>query len=155
MTTLETGKLGLSSQEVDQERSKIIKAVLTRAGITPGKTVGPCDMTGHHTERTPQEIHRGAVLDAITMANCLLCYGQWADWDRHAAGYQTQQIWSTRGYGPTQTYGYSQEQNDAYHLTKQECDQIWHAQRERMKSAKVLTGVHTDPDGASYNAIIW
>lgn len=151
-----TGPVGLSDQEIDQEKHDIFVAMCKRNNLDP-------DDCGSHVgsgcKYTPTEIHRNQVLGAMSMANTLLCYdgafyGR-SKWDKYAYKYQTQQAWDDRGYGPVRTFGYNKVQNEAYHLTPEETDAIWKAQSERISKAKIIRGVHTDEDGFSYNAVQW
>ena len=134
-----TGKLGLSDPEIEKERQDIFEAMC---------------------KRTPTELHRGLVLDAMKMANTLLCYDGALygrnKWDtKYAPEYHSKQIWDDRGYGAPRKYGCNKVQNEAYHLTHEETDAIWKAQAERFIYAKVVPNVHRDEDGCSYNAIKW
>lgn len=153
MRTFKTGKLGLSRDEIKQERDAIHAAMCKRHDLDPNSCDSMCG-TGHFY--TPSEIHRNSVLDAIDMANSCLCYGYGKDyWNKYASEYQSQELWSYRYGEPVNKYGYNKTQNGAYHLTKAETDAIWTAQKERIAKATILYNVHTDYEGVSYNSIQW
>lgn len=155
MSHFKSGPLGLSTKEIETEKFAIKEAVCKRHGMS---TDDMCLTT--FSQRTPTEIHREAVLDAMRMANCLLCYdgplhGK-TRWDtEYAPEYQVQHIWDDRGYGPVRKFGCNKVQNEAYHLTQEETEVIWKAQAERVSKAKILHNVHIGADGESYNAIQW
>lgn len=155
MRTFKLGPLGLTTKEIEQEQFAIKEAVCKRHGMS---TDDMCRTT--FSQRTPTEIHREAVLDAMRMANCLLCYdgplhGK-TKWDiKYAPEYHAQHIWDDRGYGPVRKFGCNKVQNEAYALTQEETEAIWKAQAERISKATILHNVHTGADGESYNAIHW
>lgn len=156
MRTFKTGPLGLSDQEIDKEKRELFVAMCKRNNLDPDDSGS---QIGCGCKYTPTEIHREQVLWAMKMANTILCYdgafhGK-SKWDTYAYKYQTQQAWDDRGYGPVRKFGFNKVQNEAYHLTQEETDAIWKAQGERISKAKILTGVHTDEDGFSYNAVQW
>lgn len=137
----DTGKLGLSRDEIKAERSQIEEAICARS----------VDEEGNHPDiaytwfRTPQEVHRLRVLDAMETANCCLCYGD--RWNQYGSDY----LLSNRTDNPK----IGEELKQAHALTLEELDAVYKAQQERMKHAVIKTNVFTDDEGCSYNSIDW
>ena len=137
----ETGKLGLSHDELKDERGKIEDAVCARS----------VDEDGNHPNIaytwlcTPQEVHRLRVIDAMEMANCCLCYGY--GWERYGSNY----LLSDNTTNPK----ISEELKQAHALTLEEVDAVYKAQEERINHANIKTNVFTDDEGCSYNSIDW
>lgn len=137
----DTGKLGLSCDEIKVERNQIEEAICARS----------VDEDGNHPDiayswfRTPQEVHRLRVLDAMDMANCCLCYGY--GWNKYSSDY----LLSNRTDSPK----IGEELKQAYALTLEELDAVYKAQQERISHAEIRRNVHTDSEGCSYNSIVW
>lgn len=137
----ETGKLGLSRDELKAERGKIEDAICARS----------VDEDGNHPNIaytwlcTPQEVHRLRVIDAMEMANCCLCYGY--GWERYGSNY----LLSDNTTNPK----ISEELKQAHALTLEEVDAVYKAQEERISHANIKTNVFTDDEGCSYNSIDW
>ena len=137
----ETGKLGLSRDEIKAETSQIEKAICARS----------VDDDGNHPDiaytwfRTPQEVHRLRVLDAMEMANCCLCYGY--VWENHSSDF----LLPNRTDNPK----ISEELKQTHALTIEEIDAVYKAQQERISHANIRKNVFTDSEGCSYNSIDW
>ena len=137
----DTGKLGLSSDEIKAEYIQIKEAICARS----------VDEDGNHPDtpfvwfQTPQENHRLRVLDAMEMANCCLCYGY--GWERYSADYLIPY--------DTGNPKVSDELRQAHALTPEEIDAVYKAQQERISHAVIRHNVHTDSEGCSYNSIDW
>ena len=147
-----TGRLGLSTQEIEKELKELFQAMCRRRGLDPddcGSKIG----TGHFY--TPTELHREQVLWAMSMANSILCYGGTKEqWNRHAWKYQAQEVWQRDGLGLTRKFGYNKVQNEAYALTAIETDKIWEAQKERMSKATIVPYV-VDDEEETLNGVRW
>ena len=137
----ETGKLGLSDDEIKAEKKRIEDAICARS----------VDEDGNHPRspfvwfRTPQEDHRLRVLDAMDMANCCLCYGY--GWENHSSDF----LLSNRTDNPK----ISEELRQAHALTLEEIDAVYRAQQERISHANIRKNVFTDSEGCPYNSIEW
>lgn len=67
-----TGKLGLSTPEIEKERKELFQTMCRRRGLDPDDCSSKIG-TGHFY--TPTELHREQVLWAMSMANSILFYG--------------------------------------------------------------------------------
>lgn len=137
----ETGKLGLSRDELKAEKKQIEEAICARSVDEDGNHPG----IAYTWFCTPQEVHRLRVLDAIEMANCCLCYGY--GWNHYSSNY----LLSDNSSNPKIT----EELRQAHALTLEELDAIYKGQQERMKHAVIKKNVFTDDEGCSYNSIDW
>ena len=147
-----TGRLGLSTPEIEKERKELFQAMCRRRGLDPDDS---SSKTGTGRFYTPTELHREQVLWAMSMANTVLCYhGTKEDWDKHALTYQTQELWHHDGRGLTRKFGYNKVQNEAYALTATETDRIWEAQKERWSKATTVPNVVDDTEG-TLNGVRW
>lgn len=137
----DTGKLGLSYDEIKAETIQIENAICARS----------VDEDGNHPHIaytwfcTPQEEHRLRVLDAMEMANSCLCYGY--GWEKYGSEF----LLSNRTDNPK----ISEELKQAHALTLEEIDAVYKAQQERLSHANIRTNVFTDEEGCSYNSIDW
>ena len=148
-----TGRLGLSTPEIEAEMRDLHVAMCQRRNLDPEDSSSHVG-TGHF--HTPTEIHREQVLWAMRMANSVLCYDGGKDnWATYATEYHHQHLWRTDGLGHVRKFGYNKVQNEAYALSEEETDAIWTAQKARMSRATVLHNVGTDSEGCSYNSIQW
>lgn len=147
-----TGRLGLSTMEIENERKELFQAMCRRRGLDPDDR---SSKTGTGRFYTPSELHREQVLWAMSMANTVLCYhGTKDDWGKHALTYQSHELWQHDGRGLTRKFGYNKVQNEAYALTETETDMIWKAQKERMVKATTVPGVVDDTEG-TLNGVRW
>lgn len=147
-----TGRLGLSTPEIEKERKELFQAMCRRRGLDPDDCSSKIG-TGHFY--TPTELHREQVLWAMSMANSILCYGGTKEqWNRHAWKYQAQEVWQRDGLGLTRKFGYNKVQNEAYALTAIETDKIWEAQKERMSKATIVPYVVNDEE-ETLNGVRW
>ena len=137
----DTGKLGLSDDEIKAEKKRIEEAICARSVDDDGNRPG----FAYTWFRTPQEVHRLRVLDAMSMANCCLCYGY--GWDRHSSDF----LLPNRTDNPK----ISEELKQAHALTLEEIDAVYRAQQERISHANIRKNVFTDSEGCSYNSIEW
>lgn len=137
----DTGKLGLSDDEIKAEGIKINEGICARS----------VDEDGNHPDtpfiwlQTPQEVHRLNVLAAMRMANCCLCYGY--GWERYSGDYLLPY--------DTRNPKVSEELRQAHALTLEELDAVYKGQQERISHANIKTNVFTDDEGCSYNSIEW
>lgn len=137
----DTGKLGLSRDEIKAEGRKIEDAICARS----------VDENGNHPDiayawfRTPQEAHRLRVLEAMRMANCCLCYGY--GWEKYGSEFLLPD--------DTSNPKISEELKQARALTLEEIDAVYKAQEERISHANIRKNVFTDDEGCSYNSIDW
>jgi len=138
---LKLGKVGLSDPEIKKESGEIEYAVQER---NPGVSIA------YFYLQTPQEIHRLAALDAMSMAISLYCYNDLKSWNHYAARFMLplEQAKDPR-------FAMSREQMDAHALSEAELKAIYEAQVDRMKKATIVPNVHTDEDRFSYNGINW
>lgn len=140
------GPIGLTTEEIQAEERKIWEAVGKRHGMPLPNGCGYL--------RTPSEIHRHAVLDAMRMSNSCICYGN--DLGEYGIKFQFQRLWEIDWSGRVlRKYGYNKAQDEAYSLSGAEVDAIFKAQKERISRGKIIYNVHVDSDGCSYNAIQW
>ena len=137
----ETGKLGLSDDEIKAEKKRIEEAICARSVDEDGSRPG----FAYSWFRTPQEDHRLRVLDAMDMANSCICYGY--GWDRHSSDYLLP--------NNTDNPKTSEELKQAHALTLEEIDAVYKAQQERISHANIRKNVFTDSEGCSYNSIEW
>lgn len=137
----ETGKLGLSDDEIKAEKIQIDKAICARSFDEDGKHPD----IAYTWFRTPQEDHRLRVLDAMSMANCCLCYSY--GWENHSSDF----LLSNRTDNPK----ISEELKQAHALTLEEIDAVYKAQQERISHANIRKNVFIDSEGCSYNSIDW
>lgn len=137
----ETGKLGLSRDEIKAEKNQIEEAICARSVDEDGNHPG----IAYTWFCTPQEAHRLRVLDAMEMANCCLCYGD--GWNKHSSDF----LLPNRTDNPK----ISEELKQAHALTLEEIDAVYKAQQERISHANIRKNVFTDDEGCSYNAIEW
>ena len=107
----DTGKLGLSRDEINAETIQIENAICARS----------VDEDGNHPNIaytwfcTPQEKHRLRVLDAMEMANSCLCYGY--GWEKYGSEF----LLSDDSRNPKIT----EELRYAYALTLEELDAVY------------------------------
>lgn len=144
----ETGKLGLSSPEIDAEVDSMTKRVTardpeaTRTGIA------------YFYLKTPQEIHRSRVLDAMKMAISCLVYRNFGAWQQQKAAFQ--QPWAPLCNVKDPKYLGTQEQHAAWPLTEKELDALWRAQAERLSGATIVHNVLSGrEEGGPYHGIKW
>ena len=137
----ETGKLGLSDDEIKAEKKRIEEAICARSVDEDGSRPG----FAYSWFRTPQEDHRLRVLDAMDMANCCLCYGY--GWNHYSSGY----LLPYDSGSPK----VSEELRQAHALTLEELDAVYRAQQERISHAVIHKNVFTDDEGCPYNSIEW
>lgn len=138
----DTGRLGLSDDEVHAELVSIANAARARY---------PGEHNVYFYMQTPQEIHREQVLMAIRLATSIICYHHDPDWNKYAAEYMFPRPLTAR----EPKFNGTEEQQAARALTQAEWDAIFAAQKERMARAKVIPHVCTDEDGFSYSHIQW
>ena len=147
-----TGRLGLSTPEIEKELKELFQAMCRRRGLDPDDCSSKIG-TGHFY--TPTELHREQVLWAMSMANSILCYGGTKEqWNRHAWKYQAQEVWQRDGLGLTRKFGYNKVQNEAYALTAIETDNIWEAQKERLSKTTIVPYVVNDEE-ETLNGVRW
>jgi hypothetical protein len=132
----ETGSIGLTDKEKEAEekvlRDAIQKRMKTRDII-------------QFKHQTPQEIHRFRVISAMKMADSCIVYGMEYAWEgQYSKQYQQPLSFKTE-----------KEKRDAYALTKEECDAIFKAQKERLAKASIIRNAATDAEEVSYNSVIW
>lgn len=137
----DTGKLGLSDDEIKAEKIQIEEAICARSVDDDGNRPGFAYTWFH----TPQEEHRLRVLDAMDMANCCLCYGY--GWEKYGSDYLLP--------NSTDNPKISEELKRAHALTLEEVDAVYRAQQERISHADIRKNVFTDSEGCSYNSIEW
>ena len=133
----ETGSIGLTDKEKEAEekvlRDAIQKRMKTRDII-------------QFKHQTPQEIHRFRVIDAMKMADSCIVYGVESAWeDQYSKQYQQPLHFKTE----------PKVKRDAFALTKEECDAIFKAQKERLAKASIIRNAATDAEEVSYNSVIW
>jgi len=144
----ETGKLGLSGPEIEAERDAITAEVIkrdeeaTRTGIA------------YFYLKTPQEIHRSRVLDAMkTVVNCLV-NREFGAWQRHKAVFQHPWVPMCNVKDPK--FLGTAEQQEAWMLDEKELDAIWNAQAERLSRATIVRNVVPDTEeGGPYHGVKW
>ena len=144
----ETGRLGLSEPEIEAEREALKAAVCQRDKEAARMGVP------YFYLKTPQEIHRGHVLDAMSMATSCLVYRDFGGWQKQKLSFQ--QPWAPLCNVRDPKFLGSDEQRDAWPLTEKELDAIWHAQSERLARATIAHGViSAEEEGGPYHGIKW
>lgn len=143
----ELGKVGMSDPEIAAEVEQRKKDICARDPEAQKSGVP------YFYLQTPQEIHRDAVIAAMKMANSCICYNNFNGWLSRARFTFMKPIQPANG---SNVPPLTEEQKQAYVLTEQELDRIYAAQSERFKTARVVDGGVTDPDGDfRYKKIIW
>lgn len=147
-TIYETGRLGMSTPEIEEETEAIRQAVMARDSDAARHGVA------YFYLHTPQEIHRVAVLKAMRMAISCLVYRDLCGWLSRKSAY-------TRPYEvlcrvSDAKYLGTQEQRDAHALSEHELNLIWAAQAKRVGQARVVeNAVPGSEDGGPLNGVRW
>lgn len=147
-THYETGKLGLSTPEIEAEMEEIRKAVMARDEEAARNGIA------YFYLHTPREIHRTSVLDAMRMATSCLVYRDFGGWLERRVAYM--RPYSVRCNVSDPKFLGSEEQQQAHALTVAELDAIWHAQSERLQKATVVRNVvGPEEEGGPYHGVRW
>ena len=147
-TKYETGRLGMSSPEIETEMDAIRKEVMSRDSEAMKHGIAYFHL------HTPQEIHRVAVLNAMRMAISCLVYRDLGGWLNRKAAYT--QPYSVHYRVSDGRFLGTQEQRDAHALTDQELNLIWAAQSKRVGQARVVENVVPDSeDGGPIHGVRW
>lgn len=142
-TKYETGKLGLSDPEIEKERTEIDEPIKKKHGVP----------VAYFYLKTPQEIHRENVLDAMRMAISCITYGNWAHWDKYRAQFTGPM---PECNVPDPKFLGTEEQRAAWSLTDEEFDAVFKAQRERLSKATIVRNlVPPEEDGGPLHGIKW
>ena len=147
-TRYETGRLGMSSPEIEEEMEAIRRAVMSRDSDAMRHGVAYFHL------HTPQEVHRVAVLNAMRMAISCLVYRDLAGWLNRKAAYT--RPYETPCRVSDAKYLGTQEQRDAHALSDHELNLVWAAQSKRVGQAKVVENVVPDSeDGGPIHGVLW
>ena len=139
----EIGKIGLSDPEIEEETQSTRQAVIARSG----------EEWDYFYLKTPQEIHRSAVLAAMRMANSCIIYNNFGGWEHQKSKFT--EPWDTRGAREPKYEG-TEEQRKAYALTYAELSSIWSAQCARIAKARIYRNVIPDTEeGGPYHGVRW
>lgn len=134
----ETGRLGLTDKEKEAEVAEIRRAIVNRTGKRESRIM--------FNDKTPQEIHRLRVIDAMGMADSCIVYSMEYEWrEKRAAAFLR----------PFPFSGFPKEKREAFALTEAETEAIFKAQKERLSAAKIHKWVFTDAEGVFYNSVEW
>ena len=147
-THYETGKLGLSTPEIEAEMEEIRKAVMARDEEAARNGIA------YFYLHTPLEIHRTSVLDAMRMATSCLVYKDKTGWTESRLRFTRPYASPVRFTEPK--YEGTAEQRAAYPLTEDELDAIYEAQAVRVKSARIVyNAVPPEEDGGPIHGVRW
>ena len=147
-THYETGKLGLSTPEIEAEMEEIRKAVMARDEEAARNGIA------YFYLHTPREIHRTSVLNAMRTATSCLVYKDKTGWTESRLRFSRPYASPVRFTEPK--YEGTAEQRAAYPLTDAELDAIYEAQAERIKSARIVyNAVPPEEDGGPIHGIRW
>ena len=141
--TYETGKIGLSEPEITAEKQAINDNICQKHGVP----------FGYFYLKTPQEIHRCAVLDAMSMANSYIIYNDFGGWERKKDDFT--RPWDASGAKEPKFAG-TEEQRQAHALSYAELSSIWTAQCARVAKAKIYRSLVPDTEeGGPYHGVKW
>jgi hypothetical protein len=147
-TAYKTGRLGLSTPEIEAEMEEIRQSVIKR---DPEATRHGLAYFYLHT---PQEIHRTSVLNAMRMATSCLVYQDKAGWTASRLRFSRPYASPVRFTEPK--YEGTAEQRAANTLSDAELDAIYEAQSERLKQATVIYNVVSpEEDGGPVHGVRW
>ena len=139
----EMGKIGLSDPEITAEKQAINDRLCEKHGVP----------FGYFYLKTPQEIHRSAVLDAMVMANSFIVYDDFGGWERRKAKFTLP--WDASSAKEPKFAG-TEEQRAAYALSYAELSSIWSAQCARISQARIYRNVIPDSEeGGPYHGVKW
>lgn len=146
--TYELGKLGLSLPEIDAEVDEITRIVTARDEEASRTGIA------YFYLKTPQEIHRGRVLDAMKMALSCLTYNMFGAWLNRKLDFQ--KPWQPICRVTDPKFLGTPEQHAAWPLTEKELNAIWKAQASRLSKATIVHNVIPDTEeGGPYHGIKW
>lgn len=144
----ETGRLGMSEPEIADEMEQLRQSVMSRDPEAKAARIA------YFYLRTPQEIHRAAVLDAMRMAITCLVNRDFGGWLNHKVNCTLP--YDVRCNVPDPKFLGNDEQRNAHALTEAELNAIWSAQSERLQKATVVRNViGPDEEGGPYHGIRW